>query len=421
MSDYLPLNSYFERFKTYPPFFDKKISENCGIIITIPCFDDEDLFLTLNSLQNAQRPKCAVEVIVAVNSAENTPENIILKNKNIYEKLQELAGDFRLSGNDRGGYFFELSPILIENVPKKFAGVGNARKAAMDEAVRHFAQISKPDGIIVGLDCDCLVAENYFLEIEKVFAQNPDIQLSTFNFQHNFDDKKFSEQEISACKQYENYLRYYRLALQKTGFPHSFFTIGSCFAVTALAYTKVGGMARLQAGEDFYFLHKAAQYAKHCEITQKIVFPAPRVSDRVPFGTGKAVMKIIENQDFRVYNPALFTILKTFFESFETIFENMCHSATPCHSREGGNPLRFDKIPAFAGMTAMTGCEEIINYFGEDKLWKIFEETFFSTKSKEQFIKRLFSKFDGFFIVKFLNSFNNSTVFPPVDINVVIQ
>jgi hypothetical protein len=366
---------YFERFKTYPPFFDKKISKNCGIIVTIPCYDDEDVFLTLNSLNSAQHPKCDTEVIVAVNSAENTPENIVQKNRKIFEKLKTLSA--------QQNFFFELSPFLLENVAKKIAGVGNARKAAMDEAARHFLQLNKPNGIIAGLDCDCLVSKNYFIEIENNFEQNTDIQLFTFNFQHNFDEKRFSTQEILACKMYETYLRYYRLALLAAGFPHAFHTIGSCFAVTALAYAKAGGMARLQAGEDFYFIHKTVPFAKHGAIKQKIVFPAPRISDRVPFGTGKAVQKIIAENKYLVYNFALFDILKRFFNSFAT--------NTP-----------FPK--------------EIIEYFGEEKLQKIIGEAAANSKYNAQYINRLYTKFNAFFIVRFLNSFNASNAFPPQEL-----
>ncbi|MDR1543386.1 MAG: hypothetical protein LBS50_03045 [Prevotellaceae bacterium] len=379
---------YFERFKTCPPFFDKKIAKNTEMIVVIPCYDDDDVFLTLNSLQEAQRPKCTVEVIVVVNSAENTPENIVQKNRSVFEKLQQFYSEKK--------YFFELSPILIENVPKKFAGVGNARKVGSDEAVRHFLQIGKSNGLIAGLDCDCLVAENYFTEIEKAHKQNPDIQLFTFNFQHNFDEKRFSKQEIFACKLYEIYLRYYRIALQETGFSHCFHTIGSCFAVTALAYTKVGGMPRLQAGEDFYFLHKAAQYTKNNVIMQKIVSPAPRISERVPFGTGKAVIKIISGEKYTVYNYGLFAVLKRFFDCFTKIYDT--------------KKVDFPLIPA-----------EITNYFSEEKLLKIFNEVISNSKHKEQYIKRLYTKFDAFFVVQFLNSFNNSAIFPPMEINVAVE
>jgi len=404
--------SYFSRYKTLPQFFEEKPNENVGIIVVIPCYDDDFIFQTLESLNVAEKPDCDVEVIVVVNSAENTDISIVNKNRDIFDKLkkrchcglepqslknkglenQAIAGQAR---NDKG-YFFNLLPILIENVPKKIAGVGNARKAGMDEAVRIFAAIDKNNGIIVSLDSDCLVAKNYFTEIEKYFINNSKSDCCTINFQHNFDKNLYSEQEIYACQLYETYLRYFQFSLAATGFPYCFHTIGSCFAVKALCYTKLGGMARLQAGEDFYFLHKAAQATKVGKIDEKIVFPAPRLSDRVPFGTGKAIQKIIENEQYKVYNFELFLILKRFFETFEQIFET--------------KTINLKIIP-----------KEIINFVTEKKLLDIINETIANTKHKEQFIKRLYSKFDAFFVIRFLNFFNNSEKFPPNELFVEIK
>ena len=44
-------------------------------------------------------------------------------------------------------------------------GVGLARKTGMDEAVRRFNSINRPDGVILNIDADCTVDSNYFIEI----------------------------------------------------------------------------------------------------------------------------------------------------------------------------------------------------------------------------------------------------------------
>jgi hypothetical protein len=381
------LKSYFFRYKTLPPFFDEKPKKHVGIIVVIPCFDDEFILQTLDSLNVANKPNCSVEVIAVINSAENTDINIINKNHIIFNNIKNI--------NKTNKYFFKILPILLENVDKKFAGVGNARKTGMDEAVRRFMAIDK-NGIIANLDSDCLVAENYFTEIEKYFVNNSKSECCTINFQHNFDENLYSSVEISACKLYEIYLRYFRLSLSAAGFPYCFHTIGSCFAVKALCYTKLGGMARLQAGEDFYFLHKAAQATNVGRIVEKLVFPAPRFSNRVPFGTGKAIQKIVENEQYNVYNFDLFLILKDFFALFDKIFET--------------KNIDLTLFP-----------QEIINFATEKKLLEIFNETILNTKHKEQFIKRLYSKFDAFFVIRFLNFFNNSKIFPPIELNIAVK
>ena len=93
---------------------------------------------------------------------------------------------------------------------------------------------------------------------------------------------------------YEDYLHYYKKALDYAGFPDSIYTIGSAFAVRADAYVKQGGMNRRQAGEDFYFLNKLTKLGKITEINDAYVYPSARVSDRVPFGTGAAMNKCDE-------------------------------------------------------------------------------------------------------------------------------
>jgi len=370
---------YFSHYSNFPVFFECISEKNTDCVVVIPCYNDDFVFKTLTSLENTAETEFAVEVIVVVNSGENTPNAIVEENKRIFDKLNEQS---------KRSYYkrFRLLPIFIENVPKKIAGVGNARKIGMDEAVRRFAGIDNPNGIIASLDADCLVSENYFCTIEKAKKENPKKEGFVFEFQHDFDINIYSAQEIEACRVYENYLRYYKSALKMSGFPHSFYTIGSCFAVTANAYTKIGGMSRRQGGEDFYFLHKLAQMTEIVEIDETLVFPSPRISERVPFGTGPTVKNIVERGEFRAYNYELFLILKRFFDCFQRFSEN--------------KKVELSEIPT-----------EIINFAGEKNLLAIFDECFSNAKQGQNLKKRLFSKFDAFFIVKFLKS--QSPLNPP--------
>ena len=362
---------YFARYQNVPTFFECVPEKNVGWIVVIPCYDDDFAFKTLSSLENTENTEFAIEVIVVVNSGENTPREIVEENKRIFDKLKKQSED---------SYYkkFRLLPILIENVPRKIAGVGNARKIGMDEAVRRFSRIEKPNGIIASLDADCLVSESYFSTIEKTAIENPKVGGFVFEFQHDFDDHIYSSAEIVACQAYENYLRYYKSSLKMTGFPHSFHTIGSCFAVRAESYAKVGGMSRRQGGEDFYFLHKLAQMTGIVEIDETLVFPSPRISSRVPFGTGPTVKNIIEKGEFQVYPFESFLILKRFFDSFDRFSAN--------------KKVEMNEIPL-----------EIIRFAGETNLQKIFDECFANAKQGQNLKKRLFSKFDAFFVVKFLN------------------
>jgi len=383
---------YFRRYKSLPQFFASKPDEAVSIIVIIPCYDDEHIFRTLASVNESvvcyseslatSETLAFFEVIVNVNSGENAPPEVALRNRAIFDKLQQQA--------DVGYYrCFRLLPMLNENIVRKKAGVGYARRTAMDEAVRRFAAIGKRDGLIVSLDADTLVAPNYFQTIMR-YMQQSDAQCFTFGFGHDFDPQRYSEAEIHACRLYEAYLRYYRLALQTFNSPFAIHTIGSCFAVRAEAYIKLGGMPPRQGGEDFYFLQKAVKMSPVCEVEEIIVFPSPRISDRVPFGTGPSVRKIIEQGDYKVYNFKLFGILKKFYELFPALYTSSAEQPVP---------------------------QEIIDFYGAEAIESVIDECRHYSSSEAAFIKRMYNHFDAFFIVKFLNSFNDSAAYPPVSIN----
>lgn len=375
--------SYYKRYSVAPKIFNGNPRSDTGIIVVIPCYDDDFIFTTLRSLDSADRPPCSVEVIVVVNSAEDTSEVIVEKNKRIYAELSQNGG---LYSN------FKLLPYIIEGVPHKIAGVGNARKIGMDEAVYRFASIENPRGIIISLDSDCLVSKDYFAKIYARFCFSKDRpNACTLQFQHNFDETLYSRQEIEACRRYEMYLRYFRLAQKVAGIPQCLHTIGSCFAVTAETYAKMGGMARRQAGEDFYFLQKLALQSKVASVDEPIVFPAPSVSERVPFGTGRSVKKIIETCSCKVYNFGLFLLLKDFYSAFQDLY------------------IGDFSIPA-----------EIIDFVGGQKFDVLVDECRKNTSDRKSFVKRMFTKFDVFFMIRFLNSFSESTIYPPEEIEIAV-
>ena len=370
---------YFSRYKSLQPFFTERVEEDLSIILMIPCYDDEFIFDTLLSIENTNPVQSKIEVIVVVNSGEMTPRETVDRNRKIFSLLQQKA---------QKTYYtrFRLLPIWVEGTAKKKAGVGFARKIGMDEAVRRFAAIGHPQGLIVSLDADALVAPNYLQVIEEAY-KDTSVHCFTFQFQHLFDPDRYSEEEIRACKLYEIYLRYFRLALKMLHVPYALHTIGSCFAVRAEAYTKLGGMSVRQAGEDFYFLQKAVKMHPVCEISERIVFPSPRISDRVPFGTGASVRNIVKEGEYYVYNFELFRLLKIFYDLF------------PKSEREDVQ----ENIPT-----------EIIDYIGVNK-WNVYlTECRKYSCSSNAFLKRMYDRFDAFFIVKFLNSFSKNSAFPPI-------
>ena len=72
-------------------------------------------------------------------------------------------------------------------------------------------------------------------------------------------------------------------------------------AVRPEAYMKQGGMNRRKAGEDFYFLNKIMSLGGFGECAETTIYPSPRTSKRVPFGTGQAVLRNVETKTYTTY------------------------------------------------------------------------------------------------------------------------
>jgi len=176
------------------------------------------------------------------------------------------------------------------------------------------------------------------------------------------------------------------LAMRFAGHPHAFHTVGSSFAVSASAYIKQGGMNRRQAGEDFYFLQKIIPLGKFYEINTTRVIPSPRVSDRVPFGTGKAVSTFVDEGivDYQTYNYSAFKELKSF----------------------------FDKVDDFFGVDYETYLNDLLvslpgsvrSYLKEDNFFEALDEINKNCASIETFRKKFFAAFNAFKVLKYLNN-----------------
>lgn len=140
-------------------------------------------------------------------------------NQENYRKLFEWK-----TNNDRENLV--LHPIYAHAVSAKHAGAGMARKIGMDEVIRRFNAMNRPEGVIISLDADCLVSPNYLSQIESAFSRDKSCFAATLNFRHRIEEVADPKQKLG-IRLYEDYLHYYKKALDFTGFPDSIYTIGS--------------------------------------------------------------------------------------------------------------------------------------------------------------------------------------------------
>lgn len=372
---------YIQNNVVYPPFIQESISPEVYLIVVIPCLNEPEILRTLESLWDCSPPRSACEVIVTVNDSEAATAEIKAFNHKTFQELKEWKVK-----NDHSGMI--LHPIYASEVPDRFAGAGMARKIGMDEAVRRFDELNRPDGVIVGLDADCLVSENYLTTLEACFSGDRNCFGATINFRHRFEEMPDEHQKLG-IRLYEDYLHYYKKSLDFAGFPNSIYTIGSAFAVRAGAYVKQGGMNRRKAGEDFYFLHKLTKLGQIKEISDAFVFPSCRVSNRVPFGTGASMTKWMNGtEDLTLtYNFAAFAALKQLFDLAG----------------------EFYRINAETYQSIYIALPEVIRDYLETINFAVkVNEINQNSSSPEGFRKRFFQFFDAFIILRFLNFSHHS-------------
>lgn len=306
------MQSYFEKHLFKPIRIDAPVNVDVNLIVVIPCFNEPELPATLNSLHNCSFPEGKAEVIIVLNAAEDSTSAVFAQNEKTCSDIREWQRKTNPS--------FDVHLLRDEDLPRKHAGVGLARKIGMDEAAWRFHTAGKNEGVIVCLDADCTVASNYFSAIEDYFLAHPKTTAASIYFEHplNAGDAKLREGIFN----YELHLRYYRQALKYTGYPFHYHTIGSSMCVRSAVYRQAGGMNRRKAGEDFYFLHKIMPLGEFGEINGTAVYPSGRISERVPFGTGRAMKEWMNNESgFLTYDSKIFQDIKIFIDRIPDFFQ----------------------------------------------------------------------------------------------------
>ena len=315
-------------------------------------------------------------MFVVVNTSADADKDILNLNNTVYETLMQWKE------NNKSGKI-HLWPVRKTGLPGKDFGVGLARKTGMDEAVYRFNLLNKKNGVIVALDADTLCAENYLVEIENHFNKFPGTEGCSIYFEHPLKGNDFDSKVYETVCSYELSLRYFKQGLKWSGFPFSYHTVGSAFAVRAGAYVKYGGMNRRKGGEDFYFIHKITPHGKYRELNSTSVFPSPRPSDRVPFGTGRAVKKHLEdNKEMKTYCLEAFIDLKELFSKADMLYKT--------------GP---DEISKFLIVLNKPLEKFLLSINFQQKIAEINN----NVSTCESFMNRFFQKFNAFFVVKYMN------------------
>jgi len=307
--------------------------------VVVPVYAEDEAMLKplLDSLEKSSKQhELRTLTIIVLNAKENSSELILDLNATVSkfltsypnQKITDIPPTHLIKWSNH------LDLYLIDRSRGKFLfpstwGVGHARKIGCDLAVAlwHRGLIASP--IIRTTDADARVSPNYLLYPEA--GEN----LYTFGYyQYRHENLEFHPE----LELYEMYLRYYYQGLRSANSPYAFHALGSTLFFSVYAYATVRGFPKRQAGEDFYFLNKLVKLspAPQTKIEHpSIVHLAARTSDRVPFGTGRAMQEIAEilldEEEYLVFHPETFSILKNLLTVSKHFLNNLDETQLLAH------------------------------------------------------------------------------------------
>jgi glycosyltransferase involved in cell wall biosynthesis len=347
-----------------------------GGAVVIPALaESANLFATLSSLAANPPELCGrFLVLVVVNHRTDAPEADKADNLATLKLLTAAnprLSRLKLAWVDAASAVFEM--------PTKGGGVGLARRIGLDLALSRLDPLNN-DPLLVCLDADTLVQPDYLTALVRHFGRSA-CGAAVLPFCHQ---RGLTAEADRIITRYELFLRGYVLGLALAGSPYAFHSLGSAMACRASAYVKIGGMNSRSAGEDFYFLQQLARTVGVEQLAGTVVYPSPRASHRVPFGTGRSVsrMQAGGEREQLFYQTGCFRILGAWLSLVA-------------------------KQPEVDGSSLRRQADEISPCLGEyldlNRFGEIWEKLRRNNPGREAFLKAFHGWFDGLKTMKLIH------------------
>lgn len=374
-------------------------------VLCIPAFAEDQNFL--DSVLKKQTAVSAL-VIVVINAPSNAESikiqqtiNIATYLKTTYPIIESFSDTAHLLD---GPEHWDI--LLIERcqsgcfLEEKF-GVGLARKIACDIACTLIHSGKIKSYWIHTTDADAILPTDYFKAVTQLDPQTD--SAGTYPFQHTANNNL---EILQAQNLYDLSLHYYRDGLAWADSDWAFHTIGSTIVVNARHYALVRGFPKKNAGEDFYLLNKLGKTGNIVSLDTSPIFLHSRLSERVPFGTGPALGKIIAldnpTSEFLYYQPVCFAYLKCWLLLNNALWDNNIKSL----SSDNINAIEklLSNIKEFAGLDSKV----LLNCLQTLGMEKALAHAVNHSNSDKIFTGHMKNWFDAFQTLKFIHWLRNN-------------
>jgi hypothetical protein len=302
-----------------------RLPGNFGHALVVPAYGErESLFTLLASVPGG--PAGPVLIVAVLNARADSPPGVHQANQAARERFErELPGPEVLSETPSirahplpGGTLLVIDRATAGSFLPEGQGVGLARKIGNDAALRIHAAGRLASPWLHNTDADTLLTRDYFEQTAELDPGRTGAAI--YFFEHRFE----ADPDLAlAGRLYEISLRYYVLGLAWAGSPYAYESMGSCLAVPAGAYASVRGFPRKNAAEDFYVLDKLAKVGTIERLAGTPLSLEGRPSDRVPFGTGRALRDLTVRRralsSFRLTHPLVFAHIAAWLQALDRI------------------------------------------------------------------------------------------------------
>jgi hypothetical protein len=324
---------YFARYAEPESKLADALSERYLAALVVPVCGEAPSLLDGFSAALSRLNERALQILV-VNATDAANSEIHAENRRLLRHLGDLFPSARAISQDGVAarawlghaehhdlLWIDRASVGARLPPRE--GVGLARKLGGDLAAALWARGQLRCPLIASSDADVTLPADYFDRLTEPVAERSASAAWLWPYRH----EPGGDPDIDAATVlYEISLRYYVLGLAAAGSCYSYQSVGSTLCVAAPAYLSVRGVPKREAAEDFHLLDKLAKVGPLRRPGVAPIAIRARVSERVPFGTGRRSREIVEDlasgRDFLLYSPQIFQGLGAVLEGLSAFAQD---------------------------------------------------------------------------------------------------